>query len=253
MKHLLKMIAGMFLVSFILSSSSYAQPKYELTAVDEAQIKTNIANIKTNLNSVLPEKYQSLALANSINKFLTLYEDYLKKYFTISGKLPDLIGPDAIGEIDKILAEENGFTTKDIAEELFNADGDKTVSSAKQSLIGIIENEIRPQLMVDYEKYAINKQKQDKSNAEKWNWEKWDSKSQEGLSKRLEGILEKLAGYEANLRDIREKLIKEEGKFSKTAKSYMDTKDMEGNRFNITMPDLNKPQDLSGVVDYGKV
>lgn len=238
MYRLIKSIIFVFLIFALTASTVFAQ---DFTSAEvQARIHKNINDVRQSVNEVLPYEAQSEKLKSLISSFLNEYRVYQERYFTVIGELPEIIGPDAIAQIDKILSEEKGFDTKDLKNDFGR-------------LLDKINNEILPLVTVELERINEKIARIDQVG-------KYKGPSAEGqdvLSGRLRELIKKLDKYEVNLRKVRDKLVKEESKFSKNAKAYMTLSYKEGEefkKFNVDMPNINnKPKTVGEVVDYGKV
>lgn len=238
MYRLINSIIFVFLIFALTASNIFAQ---DFTSAEvQARIHKNINDVRQSVNEVLPYEAQSEKLKLLISNFSEQYKNYQERYFTVIGELPEIIGPDAISQIDKILSEEKGFSTNDLKDDFAR-------------LLEKINKEIIPLVTVELERMNEKLARTDHVGKYKGPL----GEGQDVLSRRLDELIKKLDKYETNLRKVRTKLLKEESKFSKNAKAYMTLSYKEGEefkKFNVDMPNINNnPKTVGEVADYGKV
>ncbi|MEI6093363.1 MAG: hypothetical protein WCQ47_06740, partial [bacterium] len=239
MYRIIKYLIFMAFAFALIANNAFAQ---DYTSQEVQQnIQKNLNDVRVSLNNILPYEYQSQELKDLVSSFLNEYKSYQERYFVVIGELPEIIGPDAISQIDKILSEEKGFNTNDLKNDF-------------SSLLKKINEQIVPLVKVEFEKFNTQLSRTD--NVGKYRGPLGEG--QDVLSNRLNELIKKLDKYESNLRKLRTKLLKEESSFSKKAKAYMNTRISlkEGEPFkklDITMPDLpNKPKNVAEAVGYTK-
>lgn len=205
MYRIIKYLIFMAFAFALIANNAFAQ---DYTSQEVQQnIQKNLNDVRVSLNNILPYEYQSQELKDLVSSFLNEYKSYQERYFVVIGELPEIIGPDAISQIDKILSEEKGFNTNDLKNDF-------------SSLLKKINEQIVPLVKVEFEKFNTQLSRTD--NVGKYRGPLGEG--QDVLSNRLNELIKKLDKYESNLRKLRTKLLKEESSFSKKAKAYMNTR-----------------------------
>ncbi len=197
------------------------------------QINSNVTNCKNIFNSIIPYQEQSLELRGLVSSFLNDYKAYQIKYFKVAGQLPDVIGPDAIGQIDAILLKNGGIDTfglKDLLQTLTNKLDKDIFPKMVIEVVGLWEkegidvNELKSKLTAaDTDKKLQILADFIRTNLPIGNDHDVDYGSRENLSIRLNQSIRELNTYEKEINAVNAFLLQEEEKFSKETKAYINS------------------------------
>lgn len=146
---MLRFFAKAIAVSFLatLLAANFLCPLYAQDDASKVEKKVNaqISEFVSTVRELIPEG-SNPGFDVRVNYFLQRYESYLNKYYMITVAMDDVVGPDAIQDINDILKETLGFTTKDLdkeAQELYDILNYKIIPTLKVKIEQDISHEFK--------------------------------------------------------------------------------------------------------------
>ena len=112
---------SLLVFSFFLSDSYAAKSnnKTAVTALDiDAQVEGIVSSFAEDVNAAYPAKVQNAKFKGTMDNFYSDFRSYLTLYFTVYDKLPEMIGSDAIKNLDGELKKETGTTVFELNEKM---------------------------------------------------------------------------------------------------------------------------------------
>ena len=198
----------------------------------DGKINANLTRTNNLFNLIIPSNEQSVELRNLISGFLTDYKDYQIQFFKAFEQLPDVIGPDAIGQIDDLLLKgtgKNTFGLKDDLQHLVNTLELRLFPKIITEVVALWENEGLDvaELKVKLKDVDADEKLQIvsdfiRTNLPLGNDHEIDYGSKDNLSARLKQSIKELSSYEKELTQVRDRLLKEEKNFSEKTKTYIN-------------------------------